>query len=72
MLRPDHTGSWVAAQRFVLTLQADMSRRAWVGSVAALTSDSALAQAHELTSHIKEKITVTIKSCLGMEKYRGV
>ncbi|TNN31141.1 Interferon-induced GTP-binding protein Mx [Liparis tanakae] len=44
------------------TLQAETRSRTSSGSLAVLTSDRALAQAEELTSHRKENTTVTTKS----------
>lgn len=49
-------------------LQADISIRTSSGSVATLTSESPLAQEDELTSHMNEKTTVTMKSWKKTER----
>jgi len=69
VLRPDQRGPCKEPHLFVWILQAGM--RSWTssGSVATFTSDRALAQAEELTSHMKEKTTVTTKS---WEETKGV
>lgn len=63
VLRLDQTGPYTELHLLVCTLHADMSRSTSSGSVATFTSDRALAQADEPTSHMKEKTTVTMKSC---------
>lgn len=70
VLSPDQRGPLREPHLFVGSLQAGM--RSWTssGSVATFTSDRALAQAEELTSHMKENTTVTIKS--WRRKHRGL
>lgn len=59
----DQRGSWVTVHLFPWAVQAEMSSSSVVESVAVLISESALAQQQLLTSHMKEKMTVTTKSC---------
>lgn len=62
VLSPDHRGSCKEPHLLVGSLQAGMRSCTSSGSVATFTSDRALAQAEELTSHMKENTTVTTKS----------
>lgn len=62
VLRPDQRGTRTEPHLLVGILQAETRSRTSSGSAAALTSERALAQAEELTSHMKEKMTVTTKS----------
>lgn len=66
--RRDQRGSWVAAHLFSGALQAEMSRSTSVGFVADLMSYRALAQQQLLTNHMKEKTSVTRKSCKRQKK----
>ena len=70
VLRPDQRGPCTEPHLLVMTLQADMRSCTSSGSVATFTSDSALAQADELTSHMKENTTVTTKSWMGWTQHR--
>lgn len=58
----DMTGLWTAMHLLEGCLQADISNKTSLGSVATLTSDSPFAQAEDPTNHKNEKTTVTIKS----------
>lgn len=62
VLRPDQRGPWTDPHLLVGILQAETRSCTSSGSVATFTSESALAQAEELTNHMKEKTTVTTKS----------
>jgi hypothetical protein len=62
------TGLWTAIHLLDGCLQADISNKTSLGSVATLTSDSPFAQADEPTNHKNEKTTVTMKSCRNKDK----
>lgn len=70
VFRPDHLGPYTELHLLACTLQADKSRTTSSGSVAAFTSDRPLAQADELTSHMNENTTVTMKSCGAQNEQR--
>lgn len=63
VLRRVQTGFSSASHSLAVSLQADMRNKTCALSKVSFTPESALAQAHELTNHTKEKITVTRKSC---------
>lgn len=65
VLSPDQRGPCTEPHLLVWILQAEMRSCTSSGSVATLTSDRALAQAEELTSHMNENTTVTMKSWRG-------
>ncbi len=71
VLRRDQKGSCVAVHLFSWALQAEMRRTTCVGFVAVLISERVLAQKQLLTSHMKEKTTVTRKSCSGQKELKG-
>lgn len=60
VLSPDMTGSWTS--RHTLFWQVLIMVMTLSGSVALFTSESPLAQAAELTSHMKANIPVTARS----------
>lgn len=62
VFRPEVTGSRNSLHVLPAVLHATISLNRLSGSVASLTSESPLAQAEELTSHMKEKTAVTMKS----------
>lgn len=62
VLSPDMTGSWTSRQRFSVFSQASIMVMTLSGSVAFFTSDSPVAQAEELTNHMKAKTAVTPRS----------
>lgn len=62
------TGLWTAIHLLDVCLQADISNKTSLGSVATLTSDSPFAQADEPTNHKNEKTTVTMKSYGNKER----
>lgn len=70
VLSPDQRGPCTEPHLLVWSLQAGMRSCTSSGSVAIFTSDRALAQAEELTSHMKENTTVTIKSWLHLQEKR--
>lgn len=70
VLRPDQTGPYTEPHLLVCTLHAVVSRSTSSGSVATFTSDRALAQADEPTSHMKENTTVTMKSCTNTTGFK--
>lgn len=72
IFRRDQTGSWVAVHLFSGALQAEIRRSTCVGFVAALISERVLAQQQLLTSHMKEKTTVTRKSCSEKEQVENI
>lgn len=69
--RRDQRGSWVHAHLFSGALQAEMSRSISVAFVADLMSERALAQQQLLTNHMKEKTSVTRKSCNAEKREEG-
>ncbi len=66
---PDHLGPYTELHLLVCTLHADMSRTTSSGSVATFTSERPFAQADELTSHMNENTTVTMKSWGAQRKH---
>lgn len=62
VLSPDMTGSWTSRQEFSFFSQASIKVMTSSGSVAVFTSDRPLAQAAELTSHMKANTAVTPRS----------
>lgn len=70
VLRRDQKGSCVAAHLFSWALQAEMRRSTSVGFVALLISVRLFDQQQLLTNHMREKMTVTAKSCPGQKKIK--
>lgn len=70
VLRPDVTGSLSSLHVFPVWRQADISLIMFSGSVAIFTSDSPLAHADELTSHMKANTAVARKSWDGQRRGR--